>query len=88
MINFIKFRLPLLCSAYAAALFVMFAFFYTPKLDYFVLINLLLFAFWSSYAWLIIWSQDNLILEMMKTMEQVRNSINEVIKKSEEAEED
>jgi hypothetical protein len=84
MLGFIRSELPLICSAYAAALFGIFGFFYASTLDYFVLINLLLFAFWSSYAWFIVWDQDKTIDEMQKTMQVVRDTIEKIIIESEQ----
>ncbi len=80
----IKFKIPLICSSYAAALFVFFAFVYESNLDYFVLVNLLLFAAWSSYTWLVIWDQDKTIDEMQKTMQIVRDTIEKIMIESEQ----
>lgn len=84
MIHIFKSKTPLIFSAYAAALFVFFAFVSNSKLDYFVLANLLLFAAWSAYTWLIIWDQDKTIDEMQRAMQIVRDAIKEVIKESDE----
>jgi len=82
MINFLKMKLPLAFSAYAAALFVFFAFIYSTKLEYFVWVNLLLLTVWSTYTWIIVWRQSILIEDMLKAMNDVRNSINNVIQQA------
>jgi hypothetical protein len=79
MINFLKMKLPLAFSAYAAAMFVFFAFFYAPKLEHFVWANLLLLTAWSTYTWIIVWRQARLIEDMLETMEDTRATINKII---------
>lgn len=79
MINFLKMKLPLAFSAYAAALFIFFAFIHTARLEYFVWANLLLFAAWSTYTWVIVWRQARLIEAMLETMEDTRSTINKII---------
>jgi hypothetical protein len=79
MINFLKMKLPLAFSAYAAALFIFFAFVHTAKLEHFVWANLLLFAAWSAYTWIIVWRQARLIESMLETMEDTRATINKII---------
>ena len=82
MINFLKMKLPLMFSAYAAALFIFFAFIYSTNLEYFVWANLLLFSVWSAYSWVIVWRQARLIEAMLETMNDVRSTINKVIQES------
>ena len=82
MINFLKIKLPLAFSAYAAALFVFFAFIYSTKLEYFVWANLLLLTAWSTYTWIIVWRQARLIEDMVETMEDVRGTINKIVEEA------
>lgn len=87
MINFLKMKLPLIFSAYAAALFIFFAFIYAPNIEYFVWANLLLFSAWSAYTWVIVWRQSRLIEDMLDSMEDVRGTIHKILDEAlEEAE--
>lgn len=79
MISFLKYQLPLVFSAYAAALFIFFAFIYAPNIEYFVWANLLLFSMWSTYTWVIVWRQSRLIENMLETMEDTRATIHKII---------
>ena len=79
MIDFLKMKLPLIFSAYAAALFIFFAFIYAPNIEYFVWANLLLFSAWSAYTWVIVWRQSRLIENMLETMEDTRATIHKII---------
>lgn len=89
MFNLIKMKLPIVFSAYSAALFIFFAFVYQTNIDYFVWINLLVFSIWSAYTWFVIWRQSLLIRDMVIAMDDIENTIMEVIERAvEEIEEE
>jgi hypothetical protein len=84
MVSKIREQLPVVCSAYSAALLVYFVFFYNNQIDHFVYINLILFSIWSSYSWFIVWLQNTVIDRMSSTMISVAEKIEEIAKNSKE----
>lgn len=85
MLNKIKESIPLICSAYAGALLMYFLFIYKGQIDQFVYINLMVFAFWSTYAWFVVWAQNGLIDRMSRVMISVANKIEKLAAVSEAA---
>ena len=86
--NFYSKYFPVAASAYSAAMLVYFTFISKENVSSFTAANIALMSFWSTYCWIVIYKQDNTIVQLTTAIESVLEKLRALIDEEENEEEE